>query len=133
MKPVHAVIALLMAAMLQGNLPSPPVGRGAAPAGAPGAIASGSPYCAGEYADEMSALSPKAREFEERQAPYTYCIRTTAIYECPSYGSDGTLRRTRRAVVAHGTAFGLRQSGGDTLIVTDQHPADWPAPTHQNH
>ena len=133
MKPVHAVIALLMAAMLQGNLPSPPVGRGAAPVGAPGAIASGSPYCAGEYADEMSALSPKAREFEERQAPYTYCIRTTAIYECPSYGSDGTLRRTRRAVVAHGTGFGLRQSGGDTLIVTDQHLAEWPAATDEDH
>src|SRR3990172_270137 len=133
MKPVHAVIALLMAAMLQGNLPSPPVGRGAAPVGAPGAIASGSPYCAGEYADERSALSPKAREFEEHQAPYTYCIRTTAVYECPSYGSDGTLRRTRRTVVAHGTGFGLRQSGSDTLVVTDQHLAEWPAATDEDH
>jgi hypothetical protein len=131
MKPVHAVIALLMAAMLQGSLPPPHLARGADLVGAPEQASEAS--CVGEYADSISALSPKAQAFEDRRAPYTYCIRATATYECPSYGGDGTLRRTRRTVVAHGTGFGLRQSGGDTLIVTDQHLAEWPVVTDGDH
>jgi hypothetical protein len=133
MKPVHAVVALFMAAMLQANLPPLSAARGAAPAGAPGRASPGASNCAGEYADEISALSPRARAFEDRQAPYTYCIRSIATYECPSYGVDGTLRRARRTVVAYGTGFGLRQSGGDTLLVTDQHLAAWPVVTDEDH
>jgi serine protease Do len=91
------------------------------------------PYCAGEYADEMAALSVKAREFEQQQSPYTYCIRTSAVYECPSYAPDGTLRRTRRKVVAHGTGFGYRRQGGETLLVTNDHVAEWPAVTDDEH
>ena len=33
-------------------------------------------YCTGTYADDFIALSAEAREFDEQQAPYTYCIRT---------------------------------------------------------
>jgi serine protease Do len=36
-------------------------------------------------------------------------------------------------VVAHGTGFGLRQSGNDTLIVTGRHLAEWPAVTDEDH
>ncbi|MFL5273697.1 MAG: serine protease, partial [Anaeromyxobacteraceae bacterium] len=90
-------------------------------------------YCPGEYADDLAAFSPRAREFEARQQPYTYCIRTTAVYECPSYAPDGTLRKTRKRVVAHGTGFGYRQTGNDTLLITNDHVAEWPAVTDAEH
>ncbi len=132
MRPSHAVIALLIATVLRAN--APPTATGGVPTGArPGGIGSLATYCPGEYADEISALSPKAREFEQRQPPYTYCIRTAATYECPSYGADGALRRVRRKVLAHGTGFGYRQSGGETLVVTNQHVAEWPAVTDDDH
>ncbi|HEY6098403.1 MAG TPA: serine protease, partial [Anaeromyxobacter sp.] len=56
-----------------------------------------------------------------------------ATYECPFYGADGTLKRVRRRVTAHGTGFGLRRDGGDTLVVTNEHVADWPAVTDADH
>ena len=72
----------------------------------------------------VPAIEWQAREFERQQPAYTYCIRTTAVYECPSYGADGSLRTTRQRVVAHGTGFGLRQQPGETLVVTNQHVVD---------
>ncbi|HTP29349.1 MAG TPA: serine protease, partial [Anaeromyxobacteraceae bacterium] len=92
-----------------------------------------SPYCSGEYADELAALSQRARDFDQQQPPYTYCVRTSAVYECPTYAPDGTLHRTRRKVVAHGTAFGFRRRGVDTLLVTNEHVAEWPAVTDDDH
>lgn len=91
------------------------------------------PYCAGEYADDRAALSVRAREFDQTQPRYTYCIRTTAIYECPYYSQDGNLHRTRKKTVAHGTAFGYRQQNGETLLLTNQHVAEWPAVTDDDH
>ena len=106
----------------------PPAAGGQGSPGVP-AASPAKPYCSGEYADEFTSLSARAREFEQRQAPYTYCIRTTAIYECPSYAPDGSLRRALQKAVAHGTAFGYRQQGGETLLVTNDHVAEWPAVT----
>ncbi|GEJ57113.1 S1 family peptidase [Anaeromyxobacter diazotrophicus] len=103
-----------------------------APAARPPTAPAG-PYCSGEYADDLAALSAKAREFEQQQRPYTYCIRSTAVYECPSYAPDGSLRRTRRKVAAHGTGFGYRQQAGETLLVTNDHVAEWPAVTSEEH
>lgn len=91
------------------------------------------PFCSGEYADDFTALSPRARAFEQQQQPYTLCVRTSASYECPYYGADGTLRRTRRRAVAHGTAFAYQVQGGDTLLLTNQHVAEWPAVTDDEH
>ncbi len=91
------------------------------------------PFCGGEYADDLAALSASAREFEQHQQAFTYCVRSTAIYECPSYGPDGALRRSRRKIVAHGTGFGLRESAGETLVVTNDHVAEWPAVTDEEH
>ena len=65
-------------------------------------------FCLGEYADELTALSAAARRAEQQQDAYTFCVRTTAVYECPSYGPDGTLRKKRRTAIAHGTAFAYR-------------------------
>ena len=119
---------------------APPAVRGAPPAAARGAPAAPEarprevrPFCAGEYADDLSALSAAAREFDRARKPYTFCIRTTAVYECPYYSSDGALRRIRKKVVAHGTGFGLRREGNDSLVVTNEHVAEWPPVTDREH
>jgi serine protease Do len=90
-------------------------------------------YCPGEYADDFSSLAPKTRELEQKLPAYAFCIRSTAIYECPFYGPDGNLRRRRRRVVAHGTGFAYKQDGSDTLLLTNQHVAEWPAVTDEEH
>lgn len=89
--------------------------------------------CPGEYADNLSALAPKVRRLEAQLASYTFCIRTTATYECPSYGVDGDLVHKRTQVVAHGTAFAYRRGGSGTLLLTNQHVADWPMVTDDDH
>jgi serine protease Do len=97
------------------------------------APAAGTRVCSGDYADDLSVLSARARDYELQQQPYTYCIRTTAVYECPSYGPDGALRKARRKVVAHGTGFAYRQQGNETLLVTNEHVAEWPIVTDDEH
>jgi hypothetical protein len=84
------------------------------------------PACSAAYAEDLSALSPKAREAEGHAPTYVYAVRTTATYECVSYGPDGDLRKTRTTSTAHGTAFGYRRDGGDTLLLTNEHVAEWP-------
>ena len=84
-------------------------------------------YCIGDYAEDMSLLAPKARELEHQ--PYSFCVRNTVVYECLSYSADGSVRRTRRSGVAHGTAFGYKQDNGTTLLMTNEHVAEWPAVT----
>jgi serine protease Do len=89
-------------------------------------VAAADPACTGTYAEDLSALSARAREAESHAASYVYAVRTTATYECVSYGSDGELHRTRTTSTAHGTAFGYRRDGGDTLLLTNEHVAEWP-------
>ncbi len=100
-----------------------------------GALRSPQPpaYCAGEYAEDLSALAPRARQLEQQIPAYTFCIRTVATYECPSYGADGNLTRKRRKVSAHGTGFAFRQQSGETFLLTNQHVAEWPAVTDDEH
>jgi len=90
-------------------------------------------YCRGEYAEDLSALSARARAIESTKASYSYAVRTTATYECVSYGSDGNLKKARISTRAYGTAFGYRRDGGDTLLATNQHVAEWPAVTDDEH
>src|ERR1700755_1827918 len=90
-------------------------------------------YCAGDYAEDLSALSAHARAIESANVAYSYAVRTSAVYECVSYGSDGNLKRTRASARAHGTAFGYRRDGGDTLLLTNHHVAEWPAVTDDEH
>ncbi len=114
--------------------PGPKLPPVAAPAVTPSPPpVSGASYCAGEYADDFSALLPKARELEQQVGAYTFCIRTSATYECPSYGPDGNLRRKKVHVSAHGTGFAYRQQAGETLLLTNQHVAEWPAVTDEEH
>jgi len=91
------------------------------------------PYCAGEYAEDLAALSPPARSLESSTASSSYAVRTTATYECVSYGSDGNLKKSRSTAQAYGTAFGYRRDGSDTLLLTNQHVAEWPAVTDDSH
>lgn len=91
------------------------------------------PYCTGEYAEDMSALSARARAIESTRKSYSYAVRTSATYECVSYGSDGNLKRSRITTRAYGTAFGYRRDGNDTLLATNQHVAEWPAVTDDDH
>ncbi|HEY6477336.1 MAG TPA: serine protease, partial [Polyangia bacterium] len=90
--------------------------------------------CTAGYADDFSALSPEAREFDRRpEAVFSYCVRNTAIYECLSYGSDGAIRREKKKAVLHGTAFAYRRQGADTLLLTNDHVAAWPTVTDIQH
>ncbi len=119
------VLSLLLA---QADLPTAPASLPAVP------VPEAEPaYCTGEYADSLSALSVQARLLEETSTKYTRCVRSTATYECLSYGSDGNVRRTRTTVSAHGTAFAYRQQGGDTLLLTNNHVSEWPAVTDEAH
>ncbi|MEP6862097.1 MAG: serine protease [Deltaproteobacteria bacterium] len=89
--------------------------------------------CVGDYAEDLTALSPGARELEARTKSYSYAVRTTATYECVAYGGDGNLKTTRVNTMAYGTAFGYRHTGEDTLLLTNQHVAEWPAVTDADH
>jgi serine protease Do len=126
-------MALLAAALLVPVRGDAEAATVAAPAAGPAGGAEPSSTCVGDYADDLGALSAAARQFELTRPQFTFCIRTTATYECPFYGADGSLKRVRKRVVAHGTGFGLRRDGGDTLVVTNEHVADWPAVTDADH
>jgi serine protease Do len=92
------------------------------------------PLCAGSYADDFRALSSQAREFDRQpQSAFSYCVRNTATYECLSYGADGAVRHDRRTAVLHGTAFAYRKQATDTLLLTNDHVAAWPAVTDAQH
>jgi S1-C subfamily serine protease len=124
-------VAFLLPATVLAATPAPapkPLPKTSSPGPATGAA-----YCPGEYADDFSSLLPKARELEQEVSAYTFCIRTVATYECPSYGADGNLRRKKRRVVAHGTGFAYRQQDGETLLLTNEHVAEWPAVTDEEH
>jgi serine protease Do len=98
-----------------------------------GAVADVPTSCTGEYAEDLTALSPQARSIETATSSYSYAVRTSAAYECVSYGSDGNLKRTRSTAVAYGTAFGYRRDGADTLLLTNEHVAAWPDVTDDDH
>ncbi len=92
--------------------------------------------CSGAYAEDLTALSPGARELEARTPSYSYAVRTSATYECVTYGADAKLKTSHITSTAYGTAFGYRKdgaNGADTLLITNQHVADWPAVTDLEH
>src|SRR5579863_1728202 len=92
------------------------------------------PFCSGAYADDFGALQSTARDFDRHpEATFSYCTRNSAIYECISYGPDGAVRRERTRAIMHGTAFAYRQQGNDTLLLTNDHVASWPAVTDALH
>ena len=97
-------------------------------------LAAPAPFCAGVYADDFGALSTQARQFDRQpESAFSYCTRNTATYECLSYSLDGTIHHERRKAVLHGTAFAYKRQGDDTLLLTNDHVASWPAVTDPQH
>lgn len=122
------LLALLLAA-------APPPGAARSPGDKSAARPPGTrPYCSGTYADTFSVLSNRAVELSHRpEASFTHCLRSTATFECLSYGTDGAIRRTRRRATAHGTAFAFKRQGPDTLLLTNQHVTEYVAVTDEDH
>lgn len=106
--------------------------QGAARAATAGPLAP-APVCSGGYADDLGLLSARAKELEHQAATYSFAVRTSAVYECLSYGDGGAVKRTHVNALAYGTAFGYRRDGGDTLLLTNEHVAEWPAVTDADH
>ncbi len=131
---MRSAIPLLVAlgSSLSATAPAEPAAAAPAPPAA-GPDAAHGPYCSGEYADDLNALDPRARDLEQQQPSYTFCVRAEATYECPYYTADGSLRKKRLAARAHGTAFAYRQQDGATLLLTNMHVAEWPTATDAEH
>nr|WP_320131822.1 S1C family serine protease [uncultured Holophaga sp.] len=91
-------------------------------------------HAGGRYAEDFSALSASARrQGEGGQTAFCYCVRSQATYEGLSYASDGSIETSRRIAIAHGTAFGLRRDRRGTFLVTNDHVAQWPQVTTEEH
>lgn len=107
---------------------------GATPAPKPVTKAPTAPYCSSTYADDFSVLSKNAIELANKpDTNFTYCLRTSATYECLSYAPDGQIKRSKRVASAHGTGFAYRKQNGETLMLTNAHVAEWPAVTDDDH
>jgi len=99
-----------------------------------GSGAGAGPRCEGTYADDPSVLSAEVSDFDRHpEAVFSRCTRNTAVYECLSYGPEGTIRHQRINAVLHGTAFAYRRQGPDTLFLTNEHVAEWPPVTDAQH
>jgi serine protease Do len=92
------------------------------------------PWCTGAYADDAQGLSRAGRELNAKlESGFTSCVRTSAVYECLSYGSDGNVQRSRKEAVSHGTAFAYRRQNNETLLLTNTHVAEYPMVTDEEH
>ncbi len=86
------------------------------------------PLCLGTYSDDLGLQSAVSRKLDQ-SARYTYCVRSTVVYQCLSYDREGNVKKRRETVTAHGTAFGLRRVPGFTYLVTNEHVSEWPLVT----
>jgi hypothetical protein len=101
-------------------------GKSAKPLAAPPPVApKASPYCQGHYASDLVVLDRAARAVEEKTR-YSFCLRSTAIYQCMYYGPDGALQGRKMTMTAHGTAFAYRRDGGTTFFLSNEHVTEWP-------
>src|SRR5712671_1909397 len=102
----------------------------AAPAAA--AASQKQPLCEGDYADAVPA-AVAAQVLDGVREAFVFAIRNTATYEHIYYGRDGKLRRGYVRSVVHGTGFAYRVREGETLIITNQHVAERPDVTDDEH
>jgi S1-C subfamily serine protease len=124
------MFVLLLVLLLAAPPPAAKV-RAKKPAPAP-AAASRPPLCDGDYSD---AVPPgvAAQVLDGAREQFVFAVRNTATYEHVYYGRDGKLRRTYVRSVIHGTAFAYRVRDGETLLVTNQHVAERPDVTDDEH
>jgi len=88
--------------------------------------------CSGDYADALPAEKASAI-MDAVKDPFVFAIRNTSTYEHVYYGRDGKLRRAYLRSVVHGTAFAYRVVNGETQLVTNEHVADQPDVTDDEH
>jgi serine protease Do len=90
------------------------------------------PLCAGDYADSIPP-EKAAAIFDAVKDPFVFAIRNTATYEHIYYGRDGKLRRAYLRSVVHGTAVAYRIVNAETHLVTNEHVANQPEVTDDEH
>jgi serine protease Do len=112
-----------------------PAGGTAAPTGSPAPAPPATAAADGRYySDSFNPLRDDVRAYERDPTNrYTYCIRDVGTYECLSYGSDGSLRRSQHQAVSHGTGFAYQADEVGTRLLTNQHVVDWPYVTDGMH
>jgi serine protease Do len=98
----------------------------------PPAAAQKPPLCDGDYSDAVPAALA-AQILDGARDQFVFAVRNTATYEHVYYGRDGKLRRNYVRSVIHGTAFSYRVREGETLLVTNQHVAERPDVTDDEH
>jgi len=125
------VIALLLASALPAAAKKPVKPKPAPPKPA-AAQPEQAPLCSGDYADALPA-EKAATIFDAAKEPFVFAIRNTATYEHVYYGRDGKLRRAYLRSVVHGTAFGYRVVNGETQLATNEHVANQPDVTDDEH
>src|SRR5258705_13692108 len=126
------VIALLLASSLPATAKKPPKATKPPPKPAAEQAEQTLPLCSGDYADALPA-EKAASIFEAVKEPFVFAIRNTATYEHVYYGRDGKLRRAYLRSVVHGTAFAYRVVNGEKQLVTNEHVADQPDVTDDEH
>src|SRR6267142_3561712 len=129
--------ALVIALVLAQALPAAAKSKAKAPAkpAKPAATQPPSPtasLCSGDYADALPA-EKAASILDAAKEPFVFAIRNTATYEHVYYGRDGKLRRAYLRSVVHGTAFGYRVVNGETQLATNEHVANQPDVTDDEH
>ncbi len=99
----------------------------------PAKVPAPAPICEGDYSD---ALTPDVTARVQQQvtaAAFVYLVRNTATYEHVYYGHDGKLRRAYLRSVIHGTAFAYKQKDGESYLITNDHVAEQPEVTDDDH
>jgi serine protease Do len=127
------MVVLLVAALVL----AAPAGRWRAkkPSAPPPAAAAApqkAALCGGDYADAVPAATA-SQVLDGVREQFVFSIRNTATYEHVYYGRDGKLRRGYVRSVVHGTGFAYRVRDGETLIITNQHVAERPEVTDDEH
>ncbi|MFL5424266.1 MAG: trypsin-like peptidase domain-containing protein [Myxococcales bacterium] len=96
------------------------------------ALSTPAPICDGDYADSVPAA--RASEILDGvKDQFVFAIRNISTYERVYYGRDGKLRRNYIRSVVHGTGFAYQVKDGETLIVTNEHVANRPEVTDEEH
>jgi len=115
------------AGVAKSTAPVRPVVKAVRQAPAPAAT-----LCDGDYADSVPAA--RASEILDGvKDQFVFAIRNIATYERVYYGRDGKLRRNYIRSVVHGTGFAYEVKDGETLIVTNEHVANRPDVTDDEH
>jgi serine protease Do len=126
---VAFLAALVLAAPAQpakSRVKKPPVAPPAA------AAPQKQPLCEGDYADAVPA-AVASQVLDGVREQFVFSIRNTATYEHVYYGREGKLRRGYVRSVVHGTGFAYRVRDGETVIITNQHVAERPDVTDEEH